>query len=878
MLTDEQFEARLPEFGLTPAGVALVQRVRAGQPVRASTGICSNVRGKFPSETMGRMMQSDSRTCETTFLYCADYDPNVEELWEQPIELWLKGPEGQKGAPGYLYRPDFLVLRNGRWYLVECKPAARLDYLCKKHPERYFAEGDGWRYPAAEKAAAQFGITFIFWTPEDHQILARNLSFLRTYFRTPLVEVPKEDEVKIITALGAQSRWRLSDLRKETDVKADYIFSLIAAQKIYVDLRAAPLAHPASVFVYISAEQGEAIAGALEKQHEPAVMAVMPIRYEPGEVVVWDGKAVSIRIATPTTVHLDVDGKTASFPRREFDALVAKGVICGGDPADKHPLAVESENRILKARPEELKEAHSRWDQIHGRAPSEASSRTLARWKKEAKESDAVYGNPLIGLMPNHTKKGNRTVRHKDFIEPAKEVIGEFYSNAIAPSGIAAHAQFEAKIRAQGSVIVPSYQWFLDQIDSCDQKQLTEARQGRRVAYSFYGFRFAEGDWIPPHGDYAWHVGHIDHTEADILVDVSPDLEPARPWITRYWLAKIRFPVAYYLSFMPPNKEAVMAVTRLCAERYGKLPDINVVDGGKDLLGTDCQKLAAKLRREFWIRPPHEGRSGSIVESGNMALNKHLLDNLPGSTKIMKQVRQVTKSVNPSNLPLIGIEDLKFVLDRYMEILISTPHPALMMSPQHMMAQDLENFGERSNAKVPQGEELRRLTMPYVPGEKCKVQKGGAIKFNYTYYSHPDLVRLQGESISVRLDPFDEAHVFAEIDRELVECRSPHTAEYLASRTYCRTIASAFLRAKKGCVTTLRNKKIARELQPLISELHKSAAHPGTSPTDRPVKQLIVPTLEAAPIPPDCVPPTSTPQDPTLAENNDTTQLEVIEI
>jgi len=322
-----------------------------------------------------------------------------------------------------------------------------------------------------------------------------------------------------------------------------------------------------------------------------------------------------------------------------------------------------------------------------------------------------------------------------------------------------------------------------------------------------------------------------------------------------------------------------MAVIRLCAERYGKIPDINVVDGGKDLLGTDCQKLAASFHREFWIRPPHEGRFGSIIEAGNMALNKHLLDNIPGSTKIMKQVRKVTKSVNPENLPVVGIENLQFVLDKYMEILITEIHPALMMSPQSMMAQDLADFGERAHVQIPRGEELHLLTMPYVPGEKCKVQRGGAVKFNYTYYSNARLLNMVGKSVSVRLDPFDEAHVYAEIDGKPIECRSPYTEEYLRSRKYCRSLASAFLRAKKGCATKLRNKGIARRLQPFISGLHQIAKSPGKDAGAAPVAQTTSPVCETPSPSAAGAPSSASPVVAPLVENeNNKTELEVIDI
>ena len=64
-------------------------------------------------------------------------------------------------------------------------------------------------------------------------------------------------------------------------------------------------------------------------------------------------------------------------------------------------------------------------------------------------------------------------------------------------------------------------------------------------------------------------------------------------------------------------------------------------------------------------RSPRETRFGSFVEQLFGAANAQLLAALPGNTQLIKNQRQVTKSVNPARLTTWALPDLHRAVEAY---------------------------------------------------------------------------------------------------------------------------------------------------------------------------------------------------------------------
>ena len=92
--------------------------VRARNPITRSQ---PNHRRKFPSHKAGRMVYCES-ALEYDFLLHCEFSPCVTGIAEQPQSIWYV-MDGRKRR----YTPDFLLETTTGDYLVEVKPAAKLE-------------------------------------------------------------------------------------------------------------------------------------------------------------------------------------------------------------------------------------------------------------------------------------------------------------------------------------------------------------------------------------------------------------------------------------------------------------------------------------------------------------------------------------------------------------------------------------------------------------------------------------------------------------------------------------------------------------------------------------------------------------------------------
>jgi hypothetical protein len=104
-------------------------------PVRKVSNRGGNIIGRFPSLKLGRMVDFES-LIERDFIFLLDFDREVESFSEQPLTI-----EYEANGQAWRYTPDFQVIRNGRYSLVECKPE-KLVQLAKN--QRKIAAGQTW--------------------------------------------------------------------------------------------------------------------------------------------------------------------------------------------------------------------------------------------------------------------------------------------------------------------------------------------------------------------------------------------------------------------------------------------------------------------------------------------------------------------------------------------------------------------------------------------------------------------------------------------------------------------------------------------------------------------------------------------------------------
>jgi hypothetical protein len=106
-------------------------------PVRKANNHGNNIIGTFPSLKMwGKKIKCES-TIELDLLPFLEYDPTVITYHAQPMVI--TGTDAEENV--HTYTPDFLVVRNDRKEIIECKPEALINSL---HALQQIAIGQQW--------------------------------------------------------------------------------------------------------------------------------------------------------------------------------------------------------------------------------------------------------------------------------------------------------------------------------------------------------------------------------------------------------------------------------------------------------------------------------------------------------------------------------------------------------------------------------------------------------------------------------------------------------------------------------------------------------------------------------------------------------------
>lgn len=298
--------------------------------------------------------------------------------------------------------------------------------------------------------------------------------------------------------------------------------------------------------------------------------------------------------------------------------------------------------------------------------------------------------------------------------------------------------------------------------------------QGSRAAYDTEPFYFELEETAPRHGDRPFEICHIDHTELDIKLICSQTEENlGKPWVTFLVDAYSRRILAFYLKFDPPSYRSNMMVLRECVRRHSRLPNMVVVDGGKDFQSMYFETLLARYNKGKKIRPGAKPRFGSVCERLFGTLNSEFIHNCLGNTKIMKNVRQVTKEVNPDNHAVWTLEDLQLMLQEWCyEIYDNMLHTTLGESPKETFVKRIAKTGERKNTYIKYDETFIMLTLPTTRKDIAKVISGQGVKINYFYYWSEILLHPENEekNIPVRFDPFNVGIAYAYVNNYWVTC------------------------------------------------------------------------------------------------------------
>ncbi|OUA85950.1 transposase [Bacillus thuringiensis serovar leesis] len=834
MLGVREFEEWSNLLNLKSEGIELIRRVRDSSPVRSVQSKKNNVSGRYSSTKMGMTIQFESHTVELAAIYLMEFNTSVLEYYDQPCTLKVSYINQNKKKVSYLYTPDFLVLYKGNVVIEEWKTEEQLEKLSQKEPNRYLRSENGeWRCPACEEAANQYGLRYKIRTPRDiNNILYRNLMFLEDYLIETSYPINQESMREIWDIVSNQFGITLSNLIQSIKIaKVDDIYKLIARNKLYIDLEKEVLTNLNNARIFQT------------KQHYDAYkrIEILPLSEEKqvnileisiNEVVLWNGiEWKIINNGLDTVSLLSTDGDIVELPRLHLIELFNQSKV---KPKKIQVNSTVNEgflNPILKASPEDLEKANQRLEIVQKALQKEklqdigVTDRTVRTWLKNYRDAEEVFGNGYIGLLPNYKKKGNRNRKLPlETIELMEKFIEIEYESIKQKNKYTVYGQFLEKCEKE-SLLAPSYKTFCVAINNRPKYEQVKKRQGNRAAYEYEEFYWNLSSKVPRHGERPFQIAHIDHTELDIELRCSnTNRILGRPYITFLVDAYSRKNLSFHISFDPPSYKAAMMVLRKCVYKHGRLPKNIVVDGGKEFHSTYFDTLLAYYKLHKKVRPPAKARFGNIIERLFGTTNTNLIHNLQGNTKIMRNVRQVTKKVNPKQHAIWTLARLNEVLNEWIEeIYHLNIHPSLDgHSPQEAFELGTKKTGNRETTYIKYDDEFIIMTLPSTRNGKVTINSRTGIRVNYINYWNYTFKspQLEGESVAIRYDPYDISIVYAYVKGQWVKCTSELYHEFKGKTEKELRIATEEIKKKKYLYS--KNYTInARKIASFISKLEK---------------------------------------------------------
>jgi putative transposase len=418
-------------------------------------------------------------------------------------------------------------------------------------------------------------------------------------------------------------------------------------------------------------------------------------------------------------------------------------------------------------------------------------------------------------LLPSIKKRGNHKSKLPDDTKELMEkVISESYATITLKTAKVVYGELLVKCE-ELDYYMPSYQTFCEAIKKRNVYELELNRKGRRAAYKYEEFYYELEFTTPRHGERIFETAHIDHTELDIELQINGK-DTARPWCTFMIDAFSRRILAFYITFEAPSYRSCMMVIRECVRKYNRLPNYIVVDGGKEFKGVYFESLLALYGVHKKERPPAKARFGNVVERLFGIANQFFFHNLTGNTQIMKNVRQVTKSVNPKNHAVWTIESLYESLEKWIiEVYDNLENPSLNQTPKEAFEESIVISGSRDITYIPYDETFILLTLPAVTGKTRKVHPGKGIKLTYAYYWSEKFRQpnIENSNVEVRYDPFNIGIAYAYINNKWEKCISEQYTIFNGKTEKQLKLITEELRKKKKLRSTnssITAKMIAR--------------------------------------------------------------------
>lgn len=667
MLTDDEINEWLRCRSLPEATQALILQIRSSPPSRQVQGGRGNWRGFYASKKMGQTNPFESGNELAHIKDKLESNKNVLEYYAQPPKIGLTYPTRDGRPYSCQHTPDFFVIREDSAGWEECKTEEELLNLAKKSPNRYVQDENGsWRCPPGEAYAKERDLYYHLCSSADiDPTRLRNLDWLADYYTEKLPSVDKRITKEIFELVESELGITYADILKSIEgIEPDHLNILIVTEKIHVDLSESPLGRPDKVHVFLSQEMAFAYTQIHRIKANSLSEGSQLIHLDVGTSLSWNGQYWEIKnLGNEITSLSRSDGKTIDLLNEEFDKYLADGKIIAVETQTDLRIPSIAQDSILNASQEDHSIAQERLKAIQpylGDNPPPYPPRSIRRWRKAYQDADRIWGSGYIGLLPKQAGKNSQLRIDPELIKFTDEFLEKHHENPKLRRSTSLYKQFKEVCKNhEPKYHPPSEKWFRKRIKQRSGYQQTLAREGSRAAKQTKHFRMDTA--VPRHGDLPWQDVQIDHTQIDLETIASilsletcnfssaiqlTDIGLGRPWATFAVQTNTRRILAVYLTYEEPSVRSCLMIIRILVKRYKRLPQRFTIDNGSEFDSIDFNTLLAYYGCDKRHRPPGEPRYGAPVERVIGTTQTQFLHELKGQTRLMRDPRQVTKSVN----------------------------------------------------------------------------------------------------------------------------------------------------------------------------------------------------------------------------------------
>lgn len=772
MLKNSELKDLFDRLNIPPTGRKYVEQVRQSPPKRRVKDGKSNVTVRFPSQKMGHIIQCESRTAEHVFVLGCEISPHILEIWDQGGYLTLHYKDSKGRNRGHREVFDFLTIERDEIAIVQCKKEDELEKWEARNPMRFSRDSENkWRSIAGEDAASMYGLSYRVWMPERSSVLlARNADYLLDYIDEDVPEALASRVHQIKKLVAEQNVIRLDRLIDRID-SVDAVLFAIAKFEVTFDWENDLACRPEVAFVYSS----EVYLSAHKSCRSMSDNATNPaVQLSIGSSCKWDSRNWRVLNVGDATITLQSESlDIVTLKKSDIIYLIGTGklfveAVCSGTDELLQLIQRTSEQQLNDAliRNEKL----SAWMRGN-KEVAQLKDRTARDWRSRYQDAERKYGTGVFGLIFDTSSRGNRRSRLNNEQEQIlKESFEEDFESHEAITYRAAYTLYLQRSVERGveSVTYPTY---CSRAKKRCQVNQIERRQGKKAAYQirhqYQNYEGKELEEPPVHGDRAWGIAHLDHTELEIELYSSITGESlGRPWLTLLIDAYCRYVLAFWLSFEKPSYRSVMMVMRRCVERFFRVPRAIMVDQGAEFHSIYTEVLFAHCKIEKRDRPASQPRFGSPVERMLGTTQSQFIHALSGNTKNRRLLRGLSKSHDPSGHACWPPDKFNDRLEEYIfDVYPRLNHSGIAETPLSRFERSQVHDGDRAFTRIPYDDVFYILTLPEVSGRTRRVRKGTITVFGLEYsgYSRP-LGPFNGQSIPVKYDPYNPLYTWGYID------------------------------------------------------------------------------------------------------------------